>query len=126
MAYNIDLKERSIRENEQVIVPFDKRINPNTGEADIDMLLFRDCMNEMKLVQTSKPLEDYFSDKEQIAEFACLFNKLQLAQSEGQGIPTIIRTMKEEGCPDPVFEIDADSITCILPAHPRHRHIREI
>jgi predicted HTH transcriptional regulator len=49
--------------------------------------------------------------------FAYLFNKLRLTQSEGQGIPTIIRTMKEEGCPDPVFEIEADNVTCILPAH---------
>jgi tetratricopeptide (TPR) repeat protein len=58
--------------------------------------------------------------------FAYLFNKLQLAQAEGQGIPTIIRTMKEEGCPDPIFEINGDSVTCILPAHPRHRIIKEI
>jgi predicted HTH transcriptional regulator len=270
--------------SKQEIVPFDKRPNPNVGEVDIDTLLFRDCMNEMKLTQPSKRLEDYFSDKEQIAEFvpplfvkkslddelclrnftlfmfgkknsislnfpdaytslsiyngidrseptaekhlltgsiieqakktiellntqaytafdkisdkpnqvkypiralqealinaivhrdyeisepiritvfsdrieikspgslhwgvdrdnflagkaspkwrnqsfAYLFNKLQLAQSEGQGIPTIIRTMKEEGCPDPIFEIGLDSLTCILPAHPRHRIIREI
>jgi hypothetical protein len=58
--------------------------------------------------------------------FAYLFNKLQLAQAEGQGIPTIIRTMKQEGCPDPVFEIEYDSVTCILPAHPRHRIIKDI
>jgi predicted HTH transcriptional regulator len=57
--------------------------------------------------------------------FAYLFNKLQLAQSEGQGIPTIIRTMKEEGCPDPIFDIESESVTCILPAHPRHQVIRE-
>lgn len=264
--------------------PFDKRANPNVGEADIDSLLFRDCMNEMKLIQPNKPLESYFSDHEQIAEFvpplcvkksldgglclrnfalfmfgkknsisinfpdaytslsiyngtdrsaptaerhlftgsiieqakraigllntqaytafdknsnkpnqvkypiralqetlinaivhrdyemaepvrvtifsdrieiqspgrlhwgvdkekflagkasakwrnqsfAYLFNKLQLAQSEGQGIPTIIRTMKEEGCPAPIFEIGTDSVTCILPAHHRHKAIREI
>lgn len=268
--------------SKQEIVPFDKRPNPNVGEADIDTLLFRDCMNEMKLIQPSKPLEDYFSDREQIAEFvpplfvkksldgelclrnfalfmfgkkgsislnfpdaytslsiydgidrsestaerhlltgsiieqakkamellnaqaytvfdktsvkpnqvkypiralqealinaivhrdyeipdpiritvfsdrieikspgslhwgvdkekflagkaspkwrnqsfAYLFNKLQLAQSEGQGIPTIIRTMKEEDCPAPIFEIETESVTCILPAHPRHRIIR--
>ena len=48
--------------------------------------------------------------------FAYLFNKLQLTQSEGQGIPTIIRTMKEEGCPDPIFEIGTESVTCILKA----------
>ena len=56
--------------------------------------------------------------------FAYLFHKLQLAQSEGQGIPTIIRTMKEEGCPAPVFEIGTDSVTCTLPAHSRRQIIR--
>lgn len=58
--------------------------------------------------------------------FAYLFNKLQLAQSEGQGIPTIIKTMKDEGCPPPNFEIEPESITCILPAHPRHQIIKDI
>ncbi len=58
--------------------------------------------------------------------FAYLFNKLQLAQSEGQGIPTIFRTMKEEGCPNPTFEIGTDSIICVLPAHPRHQIAREL
>ena len=52
---------------------------------------------------------------------AYFFNKLQLAQAEGQGIPTIIRTMKDEGCPTPTFEIETESLTCILPAN--HRHI---
>jgi predicted HTH transcriptional regulator len=51
------------------IVPFDRRPNPNTGETDIDLLLFRDCMNEMKLNQPAKPLENYLSSTEQIAEF---------------------------------------------------------
>jgi predicted HTH transcriptional regulator len=268
----------------QKVEYFDKRINPNTTEADIDVLLFRDSIREMGLLFPEKLLEDYFSDKEQIAElvpplfkrggldgvlrprnftlllfgkkaaitanfpdahivlsiykgtdrseptaerhiltgsiieqakksvellntqaytafdktnakpnqvkypiralqeavinaivhrdyeipepiritvfsdrievmspgslhwgvdrekflagkaspkwknqsFAYLFNKLQLAQSEGQGIPTIFRAMKEEGCPDPSFEIGSDSITCVLPAHPRHRMIREL
>jgi predicted HTH transcriptional regulator len=270
--------------SKQEVEPFDKRANPNVDETDIDSLLFRDCMIEMNLVQPNKPLDSYFSDKEQIAEFvpplcvkksldgelrlrnfalfmfgkknsisinfpdayislsiyngtdrsestaerhlltgsiieqakkaiellntqaytaidkisekpnqvkypiralqealinavvhrdyeiaepirvtvfsdrieilspgrlhwgvdkekflagkasakwrnqsfAYLFNKLQLAQSEGQGIPTIIRTMREEGCPDPIFEMGTESVTCILPAHPRHRIIREI
>jgi predicted HTH transcriptional regulator len=270
--------------NKNEIPPFDRRPNPNVGETDIDVLFFRACMNEMNLLQSSKPLEDYFSDKEQIAEFvppllarrsldsglclrnfalfmfgkkssislnfpdihiiisvyngidrsestaerhqltgpiieqsrraieilntqaytafdklstkpnqikypiralqealinavvhrdyeitepiritvfldrieikspgnlhwgvdkekfltgkagpkwrnqcfAYLFNKLQLTQAEGQGIPTIIRTMKEEGCPNPMFEINCGSVTCILPAHPRHRIIKDI
>lgn len=60
---------------------------------------------------------------------AYFFNKLQLAQAEGQGIPTIIRTMQQLGSPSPVFETDDYSVTCVLPAHPRHeliRHVAEI
>ena len=60
---------------------------------------------------------------------AWIFNKLQLAQAEGQGIPTILRTMKQLGSPDPRFELEEASVTCILPAHPRHellRHVAEI
>jgi len=50
---------------------------------------------------------------------AWFFNKLQLAQAEGQGIATIFRTMREEGCPAPSFELSLDSVLCTLPAHPR-------
>ena len=49
------------------------------GVRDIDIFLFRDCMDEMKLVQPLIPVEDYFSDKEQIAEFIpplCVKNSL--------------------------------------------------
>ncbi len=53
-----------------------------------------------------------------------LFNRLQLAQAEGQGIPTILKAMRQEGCPEPVFEIASESVTCILPAHPRHQILR--
>jgi predicted HTH transcriptional regulator len=270
--------------SKQEIIPFDKRPNYNTSDADMDLLLFRDCMNEMKLVRPAKQLEDYVSETEQISEFipplfakrpldnglcprnfalllfgkknaitlnfpeaytiisiyngidrsettaerhsftgsiiaqarkalellntqaytifdktsekpnqekypvralqealvnaivhrdyevsapiritifsdrieimspgslywgvdkekfavgkaspkwrnqsfAYLFNKLQLAQFEGQGIPTIFRTMREEGCPAPKFEVEADSITCILPAHPRHKKVNTL
>jgi predicted HTH transcriptional regulator len=295
MNHKVDLKELSERESERVeaqndlllrqalfrMEPFDKRGNAGTDEGEIDCLLFRDCMYEMKLVQPSKPLEDYLSDKEQLAEFvpplfarqplngalclrnfalllfgkrsaitrnfpyaytvlsiydgvdrseptsvrydlagsvveqakkaisllemqaytafdktsdkpnqlrypmralqealvnaivhrdyeidepirvtvfsdrveivspgslhwsidrenflagkasprwrnqsfAYLFNKLHLAQSEGQGISTILRTMKAEGCPAPTFEIGLESVTCILPAHLRNGRI---
>ena len=54
---------------------------------------------------------------------AYFFNKLQLAQAEGQGIPTIFRTMKEEGCPEPVFELESESVVCILPANPGYQRI---
>ncbi len=56
---------------------------------------------------------------------AWFLNRLQLAQAEGQGIPTIIRTMKEEGCPPPAFEMNESRLTCLLPAHPRHALARE-
>jgi hypothetical protein len=34
--------------------------------------------------------------------------------------------MKEEGCPDPKFDIEEESLTCILPAHPRHTLIKTL
>ena len=76
-------------------------------------------------VDREKFLQGRASPKWRNQSFAYLFNKLQLAQSEGQGIPTIIRTMKEEGCPAPIVEIESESLTCILPANPRHQLIRE-
>ena len=57
---------------------------------------------------------------------AWFLNRLQLAQAEGQGIPTILRSMREEGCPQPRFEADQSRVTCILPAHPRHALAREL
>lgn len=57
---------------------------------------------------------------------AYFFSKMQLAQSEGQGIPTIIRTMHDEGCPEPEFEFGLNNLICTLPAHPRHELIREL
>jgi len=76
-------------------------------------------------VDREKFLQGKASPKWRNQSFAYLFNKLQLAQSEGQGIPTIFRTMREEGCPDPMFDVELESVTCILPAHPRHQTIRE-
>jgi len=77
-------------------------------------------------VNKEKFKEGKSSPKWRNQSFAYLFNKIQLAQSEGQGIPTIIRTMKEEGCPEPIFELETESVTCIFPAHPRHQIIREL
>jgi ATP-dependent DNA helicase RecG len=47
---------------------------------------------------------------------AWFFNRLQLAQAEGQGIPTILRTMREEGCPPPTLDASDSSVTCVLRA----------
>ena len=56
---------------------------------------------------------------------AWFLNRLQLAQAEGQGIPTILRSMREEGCPPPQFEVSETRVVCLLPAHPRHGLVRE-
>lgn len=56
---------------------------------------------------------------------AWFLSRLQLAQAEGQGIPTILRSMKEEGCPPPSFETNDSRVVCLLPAHPRHALARD-
>jgi predicted HTH transcriptional regulator len=56
---------------------------------------------------------------------AWFLSRLQLAQAEGQGIPTILRSMREEGCPPPQFQVNEARVVCILPAHPRHALARE-
>ncbi len=56
---------------------------------------------------------------------AWFLNRLQFAQAEGQGIPTILRSMKAEGCPPPRFEASEARVVCLLPAHPRHRLAKE-
>jgi hypothetical protein len=56
---------------------------------------------------------------------AWFLSRLQLAQAEGQGIPTILRSMREEGCPPPQFQVNEVRVVCILPAHPRHALARK-
>ena len=50
---------------------------------------------------------------------AWVANKLKLAQAEGQGMATILRTMREGGCAPPQFAFDPERVTCVLPAHVR-------
>ena len=50
---------------------------------------------------------------------AWFFNRLGLAQAEGQGIQTMLRTMGAAGCPPPIFESDQVRVACTLPANPR-------
>lgn len=57
---------------------------------------------------------------------AWFFIRLQFAQAEGQGIPTILRAMQEEGSPPPVFEPTETNVICILPAHPRHALLKDL
>jgi ATP-dependent DNA helicase RecG len=55
---------------------------------------------------------------------AWFLSRLQLAQAEGQGIPTIRRTMKDVGCPPPIFDATEVSVSCTLRAHPRFRTLK--
>jgi ATP-dependent DNA helicase RecG len=75
-------------------------------------------------------LEDYragrASPRWRNQTLAWFFNKLQIAQAEGQGIPTILKSMQEEGCPPPIFDADDVRVLCVLPAHPRHALLREV
>jgi hypothetical protein len=57
---------------------------------------------------------------------AWFFSRLQLAQAEGQGIPTILRSMREEGNPPPTFDADQIRVVVTLPAHPRHAILRDL
>lgn len=57
---------------------------------------------------------------------AWVFIKLQFAQSEGQGIPTIQRSLANEGSPPARFELTEESVLCVLPAHPRHARVRAL
>lgn len=141
--------------NTEAVTAFDKRDNtPNRlkypiralQEAVINSLVHRDYEIDQptRITVFSDRIEIYSPgtlpraiDKERFVlgkatpfwrnqSLAYFFNKLQLAQAEGQGIPTIIRSMKEEGCPDPKFEIGEESLTCILPAHPRHTLVKNL
>ena len=50
---------------------------------------------------------------------AYFLNRLELAQADGQGIRTILRSMAAEGCPPPTFDADEAKVVCVLPANPR-------
>jgi ATP-dependent DNA helicase RecG len=50
---------------------------------------------------------------------AWFFQKLELAQAEGQGIATIRSALKAAGCPPPRFEASEVEVRCILRPNPR-------
>ncbi len=52
--------------------------------------------------------------------------RLDLAQAEGQGIRTIMRSMREGGYPEPSFRVGEVTVTCVLPAHARHGLARAV
>jgi len=49
--------------------PWDKRINPKSEIEDIDLLVLREYLQEMKVWDSNKALEDYLSEKERISSF---------------------------------------------------------
>lgn len=48
-----------------------------------------------------------------------LLYKLDLVESEGAGIPRIMRAMRDAGCPPPQFDLESHRVRCILYANPR-------
>lgn len=52
-----------------------------------------------------------------IGEF---LKELRLTEGRGTGVPTMLRAMRENGSPEPVFETDAERtyFTTVLPIHP--------
>lgn len=54
---------------------------------------------------------------------AWFFIDLRLAQAEGQGIKTIVRSMAQAGNPHPVFEPGEETMRCVLHAHPRQGRV---
>lgn len=79
-----------------------------------------------RAVDKEKFLEGRASPFWRNQSLAYFFNKMQLSQAEGQGIPTILREMESEGCPEPKFEFEEESVICILPAHPRHEKLKQL
>ena len=57
---------------------------------------------------------------------AWFFSRLQFAQAEGQGIPTIFRVMREEGSPAPILDPAELHVLCVLPAHPRYAVLQDL
>jgi ATP-dependent DNA helicase RecG len=57
---------------------------------------------------------------------AWVFIRLQLAQSEGQGIPAIQRSLEAGGSPPATFTVTDDFVTCVVPAHPRGSRVRDV
>lgn len=50
---------------------------------------------------------------------AWFFNRLELAETEGQGLRTIRQTMHAAGNPPPRYDATEVRVLCTLPAHPR-------
>ena len=61
------LRELLVRKQE--IEPWDRRINNKAGIEEIDLLVLRDYLQQMRLWDSNKPLEDYLSDTESLASF---------------------------------------------------------
>ncbi|MCO6492539.1 MAG: putative DNA binding domain-containing protein [Phaeodactylibacter sp.] len=66
-ARNGLLRELLIKK--QQLEPWDRRTNNNATLDDIDLIVFRDYLQEMKLWSEDKALEDYFSETNKISDF---------------------------------------------------------
>ncbi len=123
--------ERALQEAViNAIVHRDYEINePTNITIFADRIEIRSPGGLPRTVDREKFLQGSASPSWRNQSLAWFFNKLQLAQAEGQGIPTIFRTMLQLGSPTPTFDLEESAVTCILPAHPRHemlRHVAEV
>ena len=88
-------------------VPYDDRCNQGAGLADLSPLLMREHLQEIG---------------SELADAAATMNTEELDLTEGRstGIPKILRVMRANGSPRPVFESDEDrsSFLVRLPVHP--------
>lgn len=57
---------------------------------------------------------------------AWFFNQLDLAQSEGQGIATVLRLVPEAGYPPPEFHLTDHAVKVVLHAHPAADKVVEL
>ncbi len=54
---------------------------------------------------------------------AWFFNRLGHAEAEGQGIQTMLDTLRSAGSPPPRFEADETRVICTIKAHPRAKKV---
>ncbi|MCX7043962.1 MAG: putative DNA binding domain-containing protein [Candidatus Sumerlaeota bacterium] len=66
-ARNSLLRELLVRK--KALEPWDRRVCREAGIADIDLVVFRDMLQEMGLWDSKKPLDDYFSSESKLSEF---------------------------------------------------------
>jgi hypothetical protein len=117
-------KELQRRKRQLETWAWDKQINQKASLEDIDLLILRHYLQDMKLWASNRTIDDYLSDKNKIEEFIPpLMGKIGVDRPLH---PKNFALMIFGKSPMPIFEVDPFSVTCILPAHPRHRIMKQL